>query len=259
MARTQRRTHQTTTTVATVRPYVPGDPLRAIDWRKTAHVGGVSGGVPFMVKQFDLEPSGDLWIVLDLDLVGHVGQGTESTLEYAVTLTASLATQMLAENRRVGLAAPGCQLPPQSGQLQLWRILEALAQAEPVPGYPLDRLLRAAPHQLGPWAHHRRRHPVHRSSLERRAAAPGRARQRARGAAAGRGQLLCTRCAGAGRGCGPVGRRARPVEPARRAQPFDRPQLRFSAGVSGGADPHRAAHALWHGARVIAVEVEEVL
>jgi uncharacterized protein (DUF58 family) len=143
LARTQRRTHQTTTTVATVRPYTPGDPLRAIHWRKTAHMGGVQpGGLPFMVKQFDLEPSGDLWMVLDLDPAGHAGQGVESTLEYAITLTASLATQMLAENRRVGLAAPGCQLPPQSGQLQLWRILEALAQAEPVPGYPLDRLLR---------------------------------------------------------------------------------------------------------------------
>lgn len=143
VARTQRRTQQTTTTVATVRPYTPGDPLRAIHWRKTAHMGGVQpGGLPFMVKQFDLEPSGDLWIVLDLDPAGHAGRGSESTLEYAITLCASLATQMLAENRRVGLAAPGCQLPPQSGQLQLWRILEALAQADPVPGYPLDRLLR---------------------------------------------------------------------------------------------------------------------
>lgn len=142
LARTQRRTNQTTTTVASVRPYVPGDPLRAIHWRKTAHHGGLThDAAQFMVKQFDVEPSGDLWIALDLDQAGHAGEGADSTLEYAITLTASLVTQMLAENRRVGLAAPGFQVPPQSGQLQLWRILEVLAQARAVPGYPLARLL----------------------------------------------------------------------------------------------------------------------
>jgi uncharacterized protein (DUF58 family) len=135
-ARTQRRSNQTTATVAAVRPYVPGDPLRSIHWRKTAHQG------EFMVKQFDIEPSGDLWIALDLDAAAQVGDGAESTLEYAITLVASLATQMLAENRRVGLAAPGYQVPPQSGQLQLWRILEVLAQVEATPGYSMARLLR---------------------------------------------------------------------------------------------------------------------
>jgi uncharacterized protein (DUF58 family) len=135
-ARTQRRSDQTTTTVATVRPYTPGDPLRAIHWRQTARQG------EFMVKQFDIEPSGDLWIALDLDAAVHTGQGADSTLEYAITLVASLAAQMLAENRRVGLAAPGFQVPPQNGQLQLWRILEVLAQAEATSDYSLARLLR---------------------------------------------------------------------------------------------------------------------
>ncbi len=135
-ARTQRRSNQPTTTVATVRPYTPGDPLRAIHWRQTARHDQL------MVKQFDLEPSGDLWIALDLDAAGHAGEGAESTLEYAVTLTASLAAQMLAENRRVGLAAPGHLIPPHGGQLQLWRILEALALAGPAAGYPMDRVLR---------------------------------------------------------------------------------------------------------------------
>ncbi len=134
-ARTQRRSNQTTTTVAAVRPYAPGDPLRAIHWRQTARQG------EFMVKQFDIEPSGDLWIVLDLEAAVQAGEGADSTLEYAITLVASLATQMLAENRRVGLAAAGHQVSPQSGQLQLWRILEVLAEAEATPGYSLARLL----------------------------------------------------------------------------------------------------------------------
>ena len=135
-ARTNRRTLHTTTTVATVRPYVPGDPLRSIHWRQTARQG------EFMVKEFDIEPSGDLWIVLDLDAAVQAGEGAASTLEYAITLTASLATQMLAENRRVGLASQGYLVPPQNGQLQLWRILEVLAHAEPTPNTSMAHLLR---------------------------------------------------------------------------------------------------------------------
>jgi uncharacterized protein (DUF58 family) len=135
-ARTNRRTLHTTTTVATVRPYVAGDALRSIHWRQTAHQGD------FMVKQFDVEPSGDLWIALDLDAGVQAGEGAESTLEYAITLTASLATQMLAENRRVGLASQGYLVPPQAGQLQLWRILEALAHAKATPNTSMAALLR---------------------------------------------------------------------------------------------------------------------
>ncbi len=134
-ARTHRPSRLYTTTVASVRPYVAGDPLRAIHWRQTAHHG------EFMVKEFDLEPSGDLWIALDLDATVQQGEGARSTLEYAITLTASLVTEMLAENRRVGLVAQGHLIPPQPGQMQLWRILEVLARADPVSGAPAARLL----------------------------------------------------------------------------------------------------------------------
>ena len=142
-ARTNRRTMHTTTTVASARPYVPGDPLRSIHWRQTARQG------EFMVKEFDLEPSGDLWIVLDLDAAVQAGDGAASTLEYAITLTASLATQMLAENRRVGLASQGYLVPPQSGQLQLWRILEVLAHAAPTPNTSMAHLLRDLRQNVG--------------------------------------------------------------------------------------------------------------
>lgn len=142
-ARTNRRTLHTTTTVATVRPYVPGDPLRSIHWRQTARQG------EFMVKEFDIEPSGDLWIVLDLDVTVQAGEGAASTLEYAITLTASLATQMLAENRRVGLASQGYLVPPQNGQLQLWRILEVLAHAVATPNTSMAHLLRDLRQNVG--------------------------------------------------------------------------------------------------------------
>ncbi|MEA3337915.1 MAG: DUF58 domain-containing protein [Chloroflexota bacterium] len=142
-ARTIRRTPNFTTTVSSVRPYVPGDSLRRIHWRTTAHWDQL------MVKEFDLEPSGDLWLVLDLDQAVHVGQGAESTLEYAITLAASVATQMLAENRRVGLVAQDTLISPQASQVQLWRILEALAHAELVSDVNLATLLRDVRDNLG--------------------------------------------------------------------------------------------------------------
>lgn len=145
-ARTSRRTPHFTTAVASVRPYTPGDELRRIHWRRTAHHNAL------MVKEFDLEPSGDLWVVLDLNAAVHAGEGAASTLEYGITLAASLVTQMLAENRRVGLVAFGQQaalLPPQAGQLQVWRILEALAHAAPVADLPLHQVLRDVHASLG--------------------------------------------------------------------------------------------------------------
>ena len=135
-ARVRRRAQQLTDTVAGVRPYLPGDAQHLVHWRQSARQRQL------MVKQFDLEPAGELWLALDLQARGHTGEGSASTLEYAVTLTASLAAQMIAENRRVGLAAAGVQLAPQNGQAQLWRILETLARMQPVEAYSLRRVLQ---------------------------------------------------------------------------------------------------------------------
>jgi uncharacterized protein (DUF58 family) len=97
-----------------------------------------------MVTELEEEPSGDLWIILDLNSAVHRGRGEYSTLEYAVVLAASLTAELLgsSERRAVGLLAVGQNpteltsfptadqtviLPPQRGQGQLWRILAALA------------------------------------------------------------------------------------------------------------------------------------
>jgi uncharacterized protein (DUF58 family) len=98
-----------------------------------------------MVTELEEEPSGDLWIVLDLNRAAHRGSGERSTLEYTIILAASLAAELLSssERRSVGLLAVGQNpsemqspasaedqtliLPPQRGQGQLWRILAALA------------------------------------------------------------------------------------------------------------------------------------
>ena len=86
---------------STVRDYVPGDSLHQVHWRKTAQQGDL------IIKEFDQEPAGDLWLVLDLDAGVQAGEGQESTLEYGVILAASLAAKFLDENRGVGLVAFG--------------------------------------------------------------------------------------------------------------------------------------------------------
>lgn len=135
--------NEPTLLTSSVRPYAPGDSYHLIHWRKTAQHGDI------MVKQFDMEPMGGLWLVIDLDESVQAGAGQESTLEYGITLAASLAARHLAENRAVGLVAYGkkaVMLPPQPGSAYLWRILDALAHAEAGPGWPLARVLG----QIGP-------------------------------------------------------------------------------------------------------------
>jgi uncharacterized protein (DUF58 family) len=114
-----------------------------------------------MVKLFDLEPSGDLWIVLDLDAAVQAGDGEESTEEYGVILASSLADRVLKRNRAVGLVAYGSAgtlnektpLPtiimPQKGQAQQWRILQALARVRAGGYWPLARVLAEMDRNLG--------------------------------------------------------------------------------------------------------------
>lgn len=129
MARTNIRSLDLTTNAASVRHYVPGDALNRIHWRSTAR-RSTPDREEIFVKEYDLEPSGDLWIVLDMNRQAQAGEGLDSTEEYAVILAASLANQMLRENHAVGLATFDGEMqivPPTKGPNQLWEILRLLA------------------------------------------------------------------------------------------------------------------------------------
>ncbi|MCE5260001.1 MAG: DUF58 domain-containing protein, partial [Chloroflexi bacterium] len=128
-ARTHIRTLDLTTNFASVRQYVPGDALNRIAWRTTAR-RSTSGNENIFVKEFDLEPSGDIWFFIDMDRDAHFGQDADSSEELAVVLAASLANQMLRDNHAVGLASYDGEsliLPPRKGHDQLWEILRILA------------------------------------------------------------------------------------------------------------------------------------
>ena len=122
--------------------------MHRVHWPSTAR------HAQLMVREFDREPSGDLWLIVDMDADVQAGRDAEATQEYAVILAASLAGQFArsGERRGVGLLISGRSpqmLPPARGQAQLWRILEALAQAEPASGLPLAALLKQSSPSLG--------------------------------------------------------------------------------------------------------------
>jgi uncharacterized protein (DUF58 family) len=110
-----------------VRNYVPGDSLRQIHWRASAHHDAL------IVRQLESATSEDWWIFVDLDATVQAGTGQDSTLELSIVLAASLVTRGMKEHRRVGLAMAGPKLTwlePRSDPAHRWRILRALAMAE---------------------------------------------------------------------------------------------------------------------------------
>src|SRR5260370_6891690 len=83
-----------------------------------------------MSKTFEQPLTTDLWILLDLDRAVHFGQDEESTVEYAVSLAASMASQVHSRGRQVGLIANdsrGTVLEPHRAVRQDRLILDYLA------------------------------------------------------------------------------------------------------------------------------------
>jgi uncharacterized protein (DUF58 family) len=114
-----RRTQMVTPMVTGIRDYVAGDAFNRMSWTATARLGRL------MVKEFDVDPTSDVWLILDLDEehlmrvrrdaapqdVAGTGRAVEawldSTEEYAVAVTASLARCCLNQGRGVGMIATG--------------------------------------------------------------------------------------------------------------------------------------------------------
>ncbi len=144
--RSLERTQQITSDASTIREFVPGDAFKRIHWLSTARTGRI------MVKEFDLEPSAGVWLILDMQRSVHAGSGDESTEEYAVKIASALAYQQIRDGKSVGLAAIGRQrifLEPQKGTGQLWKILESLAIVSAAGATPFDRFLTQLVPALG--------------------------------------------------------------------------------------------------------------
>jgi uncharacterized protein (DUF58 family) len=110
---------------ADLRPFLPGDRPRSINWRATARRGAL------MVNQRHPERATDVVLFLDsfLDVRGAAG----STLDQAVGAAASLAAAYLRQRDRVGLVSFGGfvqWLPPSGGQAALYRLLDTLMETQ---------------------------------------------------------------------------------------------------------------------------------
>lgn len=159
----RRRTHYVTTNAAGVRDYAPGDSFSRIHWRSSARRDRL------IVKEFELDPLADIWIVPDMSRYEHIEkdhveagisltdadiprfmqneqvQLTANTEEYTVTISASLAQYFLRLGRAVGLMGYGQVnelIQPDRGERQLNRILETLAVLRAEGELPLDYLLQ---------------------------------------------------------------------------------------------------------------------
>lgn len=129
-----------------VREYQPGDPLNRIHWKSSARKE------KFMVKEFDQDPHGDIWIIVDgnvesnfHELVQKETQFAEtfwamkkksafklpkSTFEYAISISATLASYYKDHDKAIGIACADSTLtvlPTEKGSRQLGKILDTLA------------------------------------------------------------------------------------------------------------------------------------
>ncbi len=129
-----------------IREHTPGDDLRHVHWKVTAHVGELA------VKEYEPLRHDLISIQLDLAARGHYGAGPLSTLETAISAAASIARAGLAEQRSVAVIGDG--LPPEvarpgAGQPHMHRIMVALAEARAQGtdsfAHTLTRRLRAVP------------------------------------------------------------------------------------------------------------------
>ncbi len=141
-----KRTHYVTPNAAAVREYYPGDSYNRIHWRSTARLGRL------MVKTFEMDPTSNIWVVLDLERAVQAGEGDDSTEEYGVRIATSLAHHFLQNNRMLGLIAQGDErivLDPARGAQQYARILEALALARAQGQSSLAAVLQEESRRLG--------------------------------------------------------------------------------------------------------------
>jgi uncharacterized protein (DUF58 family) len=110
-----------------VRPYVPGDDIRAIDWNVTARTGEPH------IKRFVEERELTVMLLVDVSASQEFGSGRRSKLEAAVELSALLALSAVKNGDKVGLLAfhrgADLYIPPRKGGKHALRIVrEVLAR-----------------------------------------------------------------------------------------------------------------------------------
>jgi uncharacterized protein (DUF58 family) len=150
-----RRTPFTTAAVSSIRDYSAGDPFNRIAWTSTARTGKL------MVKEFDLDPTAEVWVLADFSSTQAVKPSRERELsrapgltfaeawldsseDFVAALAASVARKAVDNNRALGYltnAASRDYRPAESSERQYLRVLGSLAVAKSDGTDEIDTLL----------------------------------------------------------------------------------------------------------------------
>lgn len=129
------------------RKYVPGEPVRRIDWNITARLGE-----PYVKVHLE-ERQREVFVALDVSPSMHSGLGAKTKLEVGVELAATLAVSAINAGDRLGHILFADQLlasaRPRGGRGQLFRTLRALlAHTAPWTRPVAESDVRAAVHAV---------------------------------------------------------------------------------------------------------------
>jgi len=167
----RRKSIDITPHAAGVREYVPGDPMKRIHWPTSIRRGHL------MVKEFEQDPQAEVWLFLDTHRAVHYAKPDEqhaaaslptddlfllrrrktlslppSTLEYSISIVASLAHYFIEQKRSVGLVTAYEKsykvIPAERSERQEGKILEALSFLQAESMYTLPNLVTAQMGQL---------------------------------------------------------------------------------------------------------------
>ena len=147
----QQRLFEDPTRVMGVRDYQPGDSPRRIDWKTSATLGQLQ------VRRYQPAISVEAFIMLNLNATEYSQRGRFVAPELAITVTASVASQLIEQRQAVGLATNGMDplavssehltLRPHKGRGHLMSCLDLLARIEitdAAEALPFTALLRQA-------------------------------------------------------------------------------------------------------------------
>ncbi len=162
----RRKSYDITPHAAGVREYVHGDAMKRIHWPTSARRGQL------MVKEFEQDPQAEIWLYLDSQKAIHYEKPFKqeelpldsmmfvkrpkfklppSTLEYSVSITASLAHYFIGQRRAVGYVSAGQTFtvhPAERSERQEAKILETLAFVEANGALSIAALVTAQASQL---------------------------------------------------------------------------------------------------------------
>jgi uncharacterized protein (DUF58 family) len=163
----RRKSIDITPHAAGVREYTTGDPMKRIHWPTSIRRNQL------MVKEFEQDPQAEVWLFLDTYKSVHIEKPSEefispvddlillrrpkfklprSTLEYSISITASLAHYFIEQRRSVGLVTSLGRsykvIPAERSERQEAKILEALSFLQAESTFTLPSLVTAQMGQL---------------------------------------------------------------------------------------------------------------